>query len=183
MNLVVVVPPPFEPVTVAELQALLRWGSAETAALNGLLERNIASARQYAERYTRRAFIEQTVMLSDVGSDVELLRPPYLGLVSVSTEVSGSWESVSLSDVSVTDDLVPRLTGMSGPVRVTYKVGYAPKSPAATQADYAANVPQAIKDAILLGAQLLVDRFDRDERPQIEATRDALLDSYRVFRV
>lgn len=66
-------------------------------------------------------------------------------------------------------------------VRITWTAGYTPEgSPPSTQADYAANVPQGIKDAILLQTQLLCDRFDPKERADIERVRDHLLASYTI---
>ena len=67
-------------------------------------------------------------------------------------------------------------------VRVTYRAGYPPEgSPPTGQAEYAANVPQGLKQAILIGVQLLVDRFDANERADLTRAQAALLSPYTVY--
>lgn len=213
MNITVITPPPFEPVTVAQAYEHLRWDPEEEGSppetvypLQGLIERNIATARDYVERATRRALVAQTIRLSstsfgmvsrgrfvDSRCYLELLRPPLLEVLSVDYyDAANVLQPIDASDYYVTDDLVPRLhlvSGYSAPMfyarpdaaRVTYRVGYAPEgSPPATQADYAATVPAALKDAILLQVQILSDRFDKGEREDLERARDNLLLNYRV---
>ncbi len=124
---------------------------------------------------------------------VELLRPPLLEVVSVQYYDTGRvLQTVSPSNYFTTDDLVPRLMFAENyavpctyrrddAFRVTYRVGYTPEgSPPSSQAEYTANIPQGIKDSILIGVQLLSDRFDASEREDLERTRDNLLASYRI---
>lgn len=213
MNITVITPPPFEPVTVAQAYEHLRWDAEEEGSplepfypLQSLVERNIATARDYVERATRRALVAQTIRLSSngfgTGSEgrfaasrcyLELLRPPLIEVLSVDYyDTANVLQPLDPSGYYVSDDLVPRLYLNSGfpasslyarhdAARVTYRVGYAPEgSPPATQEDFAATVPAALKDAILLQVQILSDRFDKGEREDLERARDNLLLNYRV---
>lgn len=213
MNITVVTPPLFEPVTVAQAYEHLRWdpeleGSPpeEIFPLQGLIERNIRTAREYVEKGTRRALVEQTIRLSggawgsypsgrfrECRNYIELLRPPFIELVSLQYyDGANVLQTVDAADYYVSDDLVPRLytsTGYSFPmfyarddaVRVTYRVGYAAEAASPmTQEAAAANVPAALKDAILLHVQILSDRFDRNEREDLERARDAIITQNRV---
>jgi uncharacterized phiE125 gp8 family phage protein len=213
MNITVVTPPLFEPVTVAEAAQHLRWdpeleGSPpeEVFPLQSLLERNIRTAREFVEKGTRRALVEQTIRLSgsawgsapggrfrDCRRYVELLRPPLIEVLSLQYyDGANVLQTVDPANYYVSDDLVPRLytsTGYAFPmfyerddaVRVTYRVGYAPEAASPmTQKAAAANVPSMLKDAILLHVQILSDRFDRNEREDLERARDALITHNRV---
>jgi hypothetical protein len=222
MNIVVVTPPPFEPITVAAAYQQLRWDAETdddsppnvTYPLQSLIEGHIVTAREYAEKVTRRALIQQTLRITlngfpssrvrfggrwDEGDfyyrpgTIELKRPPFISLVSVqyldSNEVLQTLAS-SHYYVDSESNLVPVLvfrdtfdvslatTERQDSVRITYLAGYPPEgSPYQTQEEYAFNVPQGIKDAMLLHVQSLADRFDPDERETIERARDALLNS------
>lgn len=112
MKIIVVTPPPFLPVTVAEAYDHLRWdgdlaGSppAMVYPLSDLVTRNITTATTYVEQITRRAIIRQTLKMvlpafpfsrqlfsSRWGGAedwitrpgrIELLRPEFGALVSV----------------------------------------------------------------------------------------------------
>lgn len=124
---------------------------------------------------------------------IQLLRPPIISVDEVSyyDEVN-VLQTVDTGSYYATDSEMPRLylsDGFSVPaiygrhdaVRVDYTVGYAPtESPAATQADYAANVPEDIKDAILLGVELLYRSMDAKTREVTEAARMSLLTHYQT---
>ena len=206
MNITVVVPPPVEPVTLAEAYAHLRWDTelegspAEVVyPLGDLVQRNITSARIFVEQATRRALVMQKLRMS-TGSfaDIELLRPPFISLESVEYLIDdGTVTPLDLEDFFTSDDEIPRLRAYSrvfdgardlacwrdDAVRVAYWAGYAPTytadSPPVVDS-YIANVPASLKDAILLQVQLLCDRFDVNEKSDLERTRDALISSFRV---
>ncbi len=61
MTLTVITPPAAEPLTVAELQAQLRWSSSDESAL---LAAYIVAARRAAEAFLHRRLITQTVRLT-----------------------------------------------------------------------------------------------------------------------
>jgi uncharacterized phiE125 gp8 family phage protein len=122
-----------------------------------------------------------------------LRQPPFaaLGLVQYYDEAN-ALQTLDAANYYTTDEQVPELrfvTAFSAPtvydrpdaVRVTYSAGYpALGSPPESQADYAANVPKPLCDAILLGVQLLYDQLDPADREAIERTREALVQPFRV---
>ncbi|QRF55744.1 hypothetical protein [Variovorax paradoxus] len=219
MNIVIVTPPPVEPVTIEEAFVHLRLDdptedNPDTAAVRA----QIVSAREQCEQITRRAFVQQTLRMTRgparrrgerrgwdwlVGGgcmawgDIELLRPPFIEMVSLSYyDDANVLQTVAPADFFVTADLVPRLRFASGysipsiylredAIRVEYVAGYTPK-PADPDADppvaidYRANVPASIKQAILLAVQLQYDELTPDKRKALENARDALLSSYRI---
>ena len=206
MNITVVVPPPVEPITLAEAYAHLRWDTelegspAEVVyPLGDLVQRNITSARIFVEQATRRALVMQKLRMS-TGSfaDIELLRPPFISLESVEYIIDdGTVTPLDLVDFFTTDDEVPRLRAYSrvfegardlscwreDALRVEDWAGYAPTDntdPPPTVPSSTDNVPAGLKDSILLHVQLLCDRFDANEKADLERTRDALISSYRV---
>lgn len=63
-------------------------------------------------------------------------------------------------------------------VQCTYTAGYAP---AGSPPDYRANVPQAIKSAMLLMVQRLYDEMEPNRMKVLNDTIDTLLGSFRVF--
>jgi len=225
MNIVVVTPPPFEPLSVAEVYEHLRWDADTdsdsppnvTYPLQDTITGYIITARQYAESYTRRAFVRQTLRITlpafpstnirfsdyDDPTDwfrrpgkIELKRPPYIALVSVKyLDSNEALQTLAPSNYYVDDasgllaELVFRdtfdpaiaTTERQDAVRIEYQAGYPPgdESPE-DQPTLAANVPQSIKDAMKLHVQLLADRFDPDERAELERARDALLSQFRI---
>jgi hypothetical protein len=225
MKIIVLTPPPFLPITVAEAYAHLRWDTefegsppTEVYPLQDLVTRNITTATTYVEQITRRAIIRQTLKMvlpgfpfsqqlfsSRWGGDeewfarpgrIELPRPEFGAMVSVKyLDKDEVEQTLAPSNYYVDADsgVVPMLvfrdtfdvdiatTDREDAVRVTWTAGYEPAAGSpATQADYAANVPSGIKDAILLQTQLLTDRFDPKERADIERARDNILASYTV---
>lgn len=216
MNIITLTPPPFEPVTLAEAYAHLRWDADEEGSppepvypLADLVTRNLVTAREHVEKVTRRAFVEQTLLMALPGfpamrtgfgsgwaedclsrpGAVELKRPPFLELVSVQyLDAAETLQTLDASHYYVDElQVVPVLrfrdsfdvgiaARRSDAVRITWRAGYAPEgSPPQEQVDYAANVPTWVKDAILLKLQLLVDRFDKGEREDLEGSLAALL--------
>lgn len=156
--------PTVEPVTVADAKTHLRiTHDDEDALIAGLIK----AATAWAEHETGRALVQQTLLytLDDwpAGDFIVLPKPPLRSVTSVkwlttagvettltaSTDYvadtgsepgrvclpyNGSWPSSSLYPIR--------------PIRVTYVAGYAPTT--GTPVDYRANIPQAIKQAILL---------------------------------
>lgn len=180
---------------------------------DAMLRSQIATARAEAEAYTKRAFVEQTLRLfvsrfpcneAFVGGEswfrlaggrgyIELLRPPLMAVQSVRYyDQDNTLQTVSPADYFVTDDFVPRLTFVdtfvppltyvrNDAVRVDYVAGYVSDDSPAD--DPAENVPDQIKQAILLGVQLLYDQLSPDQRKAIENARDMLLIGQRVTTV
>jgi len=210
MNILVVTPPLVEPVTMQQVFLHLRLDDPEAPDDHPdypLLVSQLAAARGKAEQDTRRAFIHQTLRIVGASQQavgwfwhwrtgscgIELRRPPFIEVLSVTYyDAQNAAQMIDPGDYYVTDDLVPRLMfvdGFSVPctyrrddaVRVDYIAGYPPK-PASGSApiDYRANVPDGIKQAILIGVQLQYDDLTGDQRESLEKARDSLLASFRV---
>jgi len=214
MNITVTVPPPFEPVTVADVWAHLRldaMGSPLAHPDDSMLERFISTARQQVELMTRRSLIQQTVQLScrnfkmapesfrglsypervNAAQKVLLRRGPVIRVIEVSYyDAANGLQTVDAGAYYVTDEQVPELclTGAApstydrpDAVRVSYVAGYQPEgSPPTTQAEYAANVPKPLRDAILVGVQMLYDSLTPVEHERLDNLREALVQPYRV---
>ncbi len=185
--------------------------------LGDLISGYIATAREYAESFTRRAFVRQTLRITLPGfpttnvrfagyddssdwftrpSKIELKRPPFASLVSVKyldqNEVLQTLDPANyyvddasnlLAELVFRDtfDTAIATTARQDVVRIEYVAGYPPTSDSPeTQVSMTANVPKSIKDAIKLHVQLLADRFDPDERADLERARDALLKQFKI---
>jgi uncharacterized phiE125 gp8 family phage protein len=205
MNIIVVTPPPVEPVSVPEAYTHMRWDPEDATSspvvyeLQDQVARNITTAREFAEEVTRRALVLQTLRLvTDSFRSIELLRPPLVDVLDLSYyNTNRVLTVIDPTDYFVTEDLVPRLCLYSrtvdacsdisrerpDAVRVTYRAGYAPTYDGASPANvlsYTANIPASIKDAILLKVQLLCDRFDVNEKADLERTMMSLLSSKKI---
>lgn len=219
MNITVITPPLFEPVTLTEVYKQLRLtpdheGSPgeETHPNDTQLAAMIQTSREHVEAMARRSLVQQTVRLSlrsfPVSYDtwvasysdrralvqtVRLFRPPVIRVEAVRYyDGDNLLQTVDAASYYVTDDAVPELRFISGfsqptvydrpdAVRVEYVAGYAPSnSPSSTQADYIGNVPRALRDAILIGVQLLHDDMAPQDREALEKMQERLVQPLRV---
>lgn len=199
MQITVVVPPPFEPVSMADVYAHLRLdpiGGSHPD--DDMLTRQIRTAREQVEQITRRAVIQQTLAITlcrfpcEAGQYVELKRPPYISGAAISYyDTNNALQVLDPSTYYVDDvsDIVSRLYFIGAApatyvradnVRVSWVAGYLPAVGATDQAGYAANVPASIKDAVLIGVQLLYDEIAPDKRDKLELLRTSMLSSYHV---
>ena len=156
--LTVTTEPTIEPVTLEEAKTQCR---VTDDAEDSLIEGYITSARQVAERYTNRAFINTTYAYRRDSFPVEfhLPRAPLSSVTTIQyVDTAGDTQTLSSSVYNV--DIYqepgriseaygqqwPSARGINNAVIVTYVAGYG-----AT----AATVPQGIKDAIMI----LVNHF------------------------
>jgi uncharacterized phiE125 gp8 family phage protein len=142
VNLTVITPPPFEPVTLAQAYKQLRLtpdhaGSPgeETHPDDAMLRGSITTAREQVEQMARRSLIQQTLRLSMAGFPascvhgiwyaatpvrIRLLRPPIIRVEAVSYyDGDNALQTVDADDYYVTDEQVPELrfvTGFAAPV-------------------------------------------------------------------
>lgn len=182
-SLALVTAPTVEPVSVAEAQTALR---VDSDADEDIVTALVAAARQWCEAATSRAFCEQTWRLKldawPAGASFLIPRPPLVAVSSVTyVDAAGATQTWASSNYIVSADLEPaRLSlaaGASWPttaarpdaITITYTAGYGGP----------AQVPQPLRAAILLHAQILYDR-DAKERESLEKARDSLLGLYRV---
>lgn len=222
MNLTVITPPPFEPVSMQQVYQHLRLdpdvssSPAETSHPDdALLAGFIQTARELVEVATRRALVQRTLRVScgsfpascqpwcaplwqsrETVLRILLRRPPLVRVERVQYyDGSNVLQTVDPASYYVTDDQVPELRFVSAfgvptvydrpdALRVEYVAGYAPTgSPPTTQAEYAANVPQIFKDAVLIGVQLLYDNLSQPERKALEDMREAMMQTQRIQHV
>ena len=141
MNITVIVPPPFEPVTLAEVYKQLRLDpdiSSSPVEIShpddSLLAGYIQTAREFAETALRRALVQQTLRLScggfpshcqawrgagcrihEVVERVLLRRPPLIRVERGQFyDGANQLQTVDSTDYFVTDDLVPELRFTDG---------------------------------------------------------------------
>ncbi len=158
-------PPPVEPVTVADLRKWLNLD--DDIDDDDLLADLIATAREYAENYTKRCFVESSYELAIDDFPATTIRVPIAPLLAVvSVKYRGTDDAYLTVDPSdyteALDDEPPRVEffswwgwptaafGCQRPrsVVLELRAGY---PPAGSPAD-AANVPATIKTAIKLAA-------------------------------
>jgi uncharacterized phiE125 gp8 family phage protein len=177
---------------------------------DAMLSRHIASARTFVEQATRRCLVQQTLRLSmpsfpvpycwsysrrgsSADNVIRLYRPPIIAVEAVSYyDADNVLQLVDPLSYYTTDEQVPELrfaSTFSWPtvhirpdaLRIEYRAGYTPEgSPPTTQAEYAASVPAALKDAILLGVQLLYDNLETKDREHMERAREAIMQPFRI---
>lgn len=185
-RLKLITPPALEPVLPADLRT---FGRISTDIVDATLTPLIKAAREAAEGYQNRAYITQTWELvfddySYLPLDIPL--PPLISLVSVAiTDING----VVLSPAFAITNFVVDTSG-GGKGRIALKYGKYWPSVTPERAGLAirftcgygaaaANVPDRIKTAIILGALF---RFDNTESEMPEAFYREL-DSDRIVPV
>lgn len=184
--------PTVEPVTLTETKAHLRVdGSDEDDLITAL----IVAARQWAENYTNKVFVERTLR-ADIPAFYDEVKLPY-GPVSAITSVQ-YWSTDSPSTQETLDsgvyglhrDVMFRNYGESwesvyprpDAVSITYTAGYGSTS---SPLDYRENVPQAVKQAILMAVG---DMYENREGKIVGVSQStnpvvlSLLHPYRVYR-
>jgi uncharacterized phiE125 gp8 family phage protein len=184
-------PPSVEPVTLLDVKAHAR---IDTSADDALLAKLITSARQWAERYTGRAFITQTWKLAidmlvpenrwpDEAGAINLPRAPLQSVTSVhfydDADAQALWASGNyFVDTSREPGRLVLRVGSTWPhptrcangMIITYVAGYG---------NDASTVPEPIKTAIYeLVAHFYEHRGDETSPPCFAA--QALLNPYRV---
>jgi uncharacterized phiE125 gp8 family phage protein len=178
--------PTSEPITTAEAKSHLRVDSTDH---DTRIDALIRAAREYVEQVTRRALMTQTwkLYLDDfpLSERIDLPRPPIQSVTLIEyVDTDGATQTLDASQYRVDSKTEPgRITeaeGVTWPatdqvtnaVTITYDAGYG---------GTAADVPQAIQEAIQLQVELLFDRPDSGYAKTLRESRDALLAPYRVF--
>lgn len=209
MNVTVITPPPFQAITLAEVYRGLRLdteGSPETHPHDAMLMSHIAAACADVEKRLHRTLVRQTLRVSHAAFPVVSLsgRNPAqaaLALPGAPVDVVSSVQyydaentlrTVDPAYYYLTDEQEPRVRFTKSfvapitydrpdAVRVTYTAGYPPAgSPPATQADYAANIPQPFKQACILGVQALYDDLQPADWERLQRAIEALVQPHRV---
>lgn len=203
MNITTVSECGYEPVTMTEVYSHLRLdpdGSPLSHPHDAMLRGYIKTARMDVESKTRSTLMEKRLRMSmpsfhtQVGDrwtglrGIQLHQPPIIRIDSVSYYDSDNvLVVVDPASYFVTDQQVPELrfyvdftfpTRSVRPdaIRIEYTAGYLGNgSPPSNQVDYAANVPETLKTAILFGIQLLYDDLTPVDRVAMERTQGMLL--------
>jgi uncharacterized phiE125 gp8 family phage protein len=157
----VVTAPAVEPISLAEAREFCRVDSDDTTQ-DSLLLALIMAAREYAENLTRRSFVQRTLELTleEFCHEIVLDYPPLLYVESIKyIDLSGDLQTVDPTlyqvDTSrepgrvkpVYAEFWPNTRGCSdfNAVRVRYVAGYAPSGSPDSDADYRANLPEALR--------------------------------------
>jgi len=169
-SIVVTTPPAIEPVTLAEAKMNSRISVSEDDAL---VEAMITTAREWAEMFTRRAFITQTITWSMDGFPAcgifFVPRPPLQSVTSVKYyDIDGVQQTISSGDYQVDT--------LSAPGRVAEEPDYSWPSVEAERlnavemiypagyGDAASDVPERAKQAI----KLLVGHWYENREDTVE---------------
>lgn len=206
-NVTTVTEPAAEPVTLADVYKQLRLTvvvddnspSEVPATIDSLLQGNIVSARQDVESQLRRTLVQRTLRAwyprfpRCAAEHLWLYLPPVASVTAVRYyDPDNVLVTLDEANYYVTDDFlreVRLVTGLPPPetydrpdaVRIDYVAGYSPSgSPASTQAEWAANVPQVFKDAILLTIELLQGDLAAADSERVRVARDRLLHPHVV---
>jgi uncharacterized phiE125 gp8 family phage protein len=128
-----------------------------------------------------------------VPTTIRLLRPPVIAVQSVEYfDADNVLQIVDAASYYVTDDEAPELrfvSTFSAPVvydrpdalRVTYLAGYLGSgSPPSSQEEYAEHVPSELKDAILVGVQMLQVSTSPQDYELLQRMQAALVSGYIV---
>jgi uncharacterized phiE125 gp8 family phage protein len=164
-----IVEPAVEPLTVEEAKVQCEI-DADITDRDELLARYIKAAREHAEEYTRRTFVESTWRLTakawpydlveDYCGDYGIVLPkgPILGIVEISyLNSEGTRTYLTTDDWLLEEDEPPRILPaynttwpsaryVSGSIEITYRAGY----PSAGSPVDAENVPAMAKQAIAM---------------------------------
>ena len=164
MALIRIEGPAAEPVSLEEMKQHLRVDYTDE---DSLIEQYISAARQKLEQRCARAFVEQTWELrtSSFEDTIEIPLPPTVGIVSVTYfDTANAEQTVDPTNYAFVDggeeqtsSLVwmgskpTKLANRPDAARVRFTAGW-PADYDQSPVDYGANVPYAIKMAIMLVA-------------------------------
>ncbi|PUB82390.1 MAG: hypothetical protein DBP02_15160 [gamma proteobacterium symbiont of Ctena orbiculata] len=181
----VINPPVDEPLTLGEAKEHLRE-PASLSAHDTQIEALIKAAREYAEEYTRRAFITQTIemRLDDFADEIELPKPPLQSVISIEYfDADGVLQTLATSVYSVDTTSTPgRVTlndGESWPgtkdttnaVIITFTAGYGVNG---------TDVPETIRQALRLYLSKHFD-LDRNDGEYLDKALHCMLKLKKVW--
>lgn len=207
MNIIVITPPPEEPVTLAECYKFLRLDPDDdgTHPDDDMLIGMITAAREDCEKRTNRAFVEQTLRqvtrVERFGPNgcgacfsgglryIEMARSPCQLIVAVRYyDGAGALQDIDDPNFYLTNDEPRRLQFVDGyglpstqdrndAFQVDFVAGY----PMAASDDYRSNVPRLVRQAILIGVQLQYDQLSPEQRERLEDQQTAFLRNTKVW--
>ena len=168
MAIKIIVQPPAEPVTLAKAKEHLKIEPEDTIE-DDFVTALIISAREFCEEIQNRSYVQRTIELTlddwPRCSEISLLRPPIQSVESVKyydTENNEHIWDAQYYFVDVDSEpgrIVPNYSQIFptitlrpiNAIKIRYIAGYLPGEPDSDDnIDYAVNVPQKVKQAILL---------------------------------
>lgn len=181
MTLTVKTPPATEPVSLSTVKDHLR---IDTTDQDSALSNLIQAARERAERYLARALITQTLelRLDRFPSMIELPRPPIQSMDTITyIDPDGVEQTLASYDADTEGARIIPSHGSDWPttrvtvnaVTVTYTAGYGD----------AADVPEAIKQGMLVQIERMYDRHDTDYDKTLAMVSASLMWPYREVKV
>lgn len=161
MTVRVVTEPSAEPLTLTEVKRHLVVDSDFTTD-DTYITALIPVARRYAENYTRRAFVQRTLELilpNFSGYEIYLPQPPLQSITSIKyLDLDGVLQTIAASEYQVDIYREPGrvkpayleswptvVRGDYNAVQIRYIAGYQPSGSPNSDADYAANIPDTLK--------------------------------------
>lgn len=193
MKIKVITPPAAEPVTLGEVKAALKIDTdLEDITLTPLIKQ----AREVCEGLQNKKYITQTldayldyfpskpIEFRDCSPVQSVTSIKYIDCADVEHIVDTA--TYELDNVSLVNKIDLKYGKMwptvilksANGVIIRFIAGYETKD-----VDLAGNVPEVIKQAIILQVKLLYDTFTDDEQKRIERARDNLLGLERVIPV
>ncbi|MEP6587502.1 MAG: phage head-tail connector protein [Polaromonas sp.] len=181
----IITPAATEPISINEAKLHLREDTAD-AGNDALISAYITSAREYAEHYTGRALMPQTLEMAlhcfpGTLEPICLDMPPVTSLTSIKyTDLNGVEQTIAPSAYALS------LYGNSEKVAPTYG-NYWPFTqiiPNAVRIRYVTGyitTTLSVKAAILLHVQLQYDSLTPSQRDALEKARDSLLNTIKVW--
>lgn len=188
--------PPEYPVTVDQAKDHLRM-DADSTVDDELVNRYIAAATDWVEKFTNRALCQQTwaMRLDDFprctgarGRYIELPKPPGISVASITyVDTAGVTQTLATDRYAVfADDWQPFVTeaygttwpsvrSQPGAVTVTFVAGYAKEG-----SSYRTNVPDALKAAIWMHVQGQYDNLPAADWQALERAIKNMVEPYRV---
>lgn len=174
-----------EPLTLGEAKQHLREPASSTTH-NTQIEQLIKAAREYAEEYTRRAFITQTIemRLDDFADEMELPKPPLQSVISIEYfDADGALQNLATSVYSVDTTSTPgrvilndgeswpKTKNASNAVIITFTAGYGANGD---------DVPETIRQALRLYLSKHFD-LDRNDGKYLDNALHCMLRINRVW--
>jgi len=153
----IITPPATDPITLTEAKSHLRVDHTDD---DTLITGYITAATRYAEEFTGRAFITQTLelVLDEFRAQIQIPRPPLQSVVSVKYDDSNGLEQTLTEGVDflvdtasqpgwvvAVESIWPETIETINSVRIRYVAGYVDGNSPPSE-----NVPRDIKSAILL---------------------------------
>lgn len=204
MNIILVEPPAVTPVSLEEIRQFLRLdavGSPPEHPDDAMLLEMLQAATEKVQAATNRALVQQTIRLVlpsfDAGVDqrgrtisgIELKRPPFVEMVSVSyLDAAGAEQTLDASAYTVAQNsVVPRLypvgsfpsvaTNRPDAVAIEYVVGHQPVD----SSDLTGNIPAGLKAAVKFEVQMMYDELTPEKRKQLEDAVARQVGHHRVY--